>query len=132
MFMFQKGNEILTINAVDTIAAKFWGKEVSNHRYATPSSDGFSVNWFDILGHAIEDLQYGNSHYDGKNHFVWAIKRDEAVFSMPTVASMIIFQFTRNEDSAEHTLEMTKLLEPYIKLCYHLHSLGVTAIAEGW
>ena len=132
MFMFQKGNEILTINAVDTIAAEFWGKEVSKTRYVTPSSDEFSLNWFDVLGHAIEDLQYGNSRYDGKDHFVWAIKRNESVFSMPAVASMVIFQFTHNEDSFEHIVEMTKLLEPYIKLCYHLHSLGVTAIAEGW
>lgn len=132
MFSFSQNNETLTINKIDEIAAEFWGKEVSKTHYATPLSDEFSINWFDVLGHAIEDLQYGNNHYDGKDHFVWATKRDKAVFSMPTVASMIIFQFTRNEDSAEHTLEMVKLLEPYIKLCYHLHSLGITAEAYGW
>ena len=132
MFSFSKNNETLTINEIDEIAAHFWGKEVSKTRYATPV-DKSSVNWFDVLGHAIEDLQYGKTTYNDKSRYVWSAKRGEnPVFSMPTVASMIIFQFTRNEDNFEDIAEMTKILEPFIKLCYHLHSLGITAEAYGW
>ena len=71
--MFKQVDKILTLQEVDTIAANFWGVEVDNKYYAAPSSWG-TMNWFDVLGMAIEDL-YLHYHLknDGTNAFVMAL-----------------------------------------------------------
>ena len=134
MFQFKNSetNYIYTINEIDEIAAKFWGKEVHPKFYATPKG---GPNWFDVLGRAIEDLQYFHrKELDGSlyYHRACSVNNKDAEFKMNEVASMILCNLTRWNNSAEEFTTDVEYLKPYIELCFHLHSLGIIGVGRGW
>lgn len=126
-------NEIYYINDIDEIAAKFWGKEVHSVHYATPPQGG--VNWFDMLGRAIENLQYfhrkeadGSLYY----HRACSVDNKSAEFEMNEVAPMILCNLTRWCKTAEEFATDEAILKPYIELCFHLQDLGIIGVGRGW
>lgn len=130
-FMFKQVDKTLTLQEVDTIAANFWGVEVNAKYYAAPSSWGM-MNWFDVLGMAIEDLYL--HHYlknDGTKRFRYGIgDQTQPEFNMNDVAAMVLFRAMIGSSEAL-TLEVTpKVYKDFIELCYHLKELGITAVAE--
>lgn len=138
MFQFKniKTNETLTLNKVDELAAQFWSKEVNNREYAYPGEGSMfshAPNWFDVLGHAIEDLQYFVTK-DSENHTIYKRSKSpkKAEFGMNEVASMIVGNFTRHADNANDIVEMTTALKPYLELCFHLKSLNIVGVGMGW
>lgn len=138
MFQFKNitTNETLTLNKIDEIAANFWGKEIKKDTYAYPGEGNVfshAPNWFDVLGHAIEDLQYFVTK-DSENHTIYIRSKTpkKAEFDMADVAAMIVGNFNRHADSAESIVSMTEALKPYLDLCFHLKSLNIIGIGLGW
>lgn len=135
--MFQFKNKetgyIYTLNEIDEIAAKFWGKEVSSKYYATPNGSN-PGNWFDILGACIEELQYFTSKdSQGKRIYLRSIDGGTAsIFDFSEVAAMILDKWTRYNATAERVFEDMESLKPYIELCFHLKSLNILGIGLGW
>lgn len=138
MFQFKDitTNETLTLNKIDEIAAKFWGKELKADTYAYPGEGSWlshAPNWFDVLGRAVEDLQYFTyKNSEGKTCYKRSKNVNVAEFDMSEVASMIVGNFNRHAESAENIMEMTKALEPYLSLCFHLKSLNIVGVGLGW
>ena len=138
MFQFKniQTNETLTLNFIDELAANFWGKELKADTYAYPGEGSWishNPNWFDILGHAIEDLQYFSYKNDeGKIQYRRSKNVNVAEFDMAEVASMIVGNFNRHADSAKEIIEMTTALKPYLDLCFHLKSLDIIGVGLGW
>lgn len=138
-FMFKniESGKIYTLNEIDAIAAEFWGKEIHPREYAypgVPKDNGIhKPNWFDMLGHPIEDLQYFISH-DAENRIIYkrSNKQREAEFEMQEVASLMLNDATRYCDSAEDMLKMANFIKPYIELCFHLKSLNIVGVGCGW
>jgi hypothetical protein len=138
MFEFRniKTNKTYTLNEIDEIAANFWGVEVDERRYACPPVNGqFATNWFDILGHAIEDLQYFNTKcLDGHLRYHKACEMDEMhnpMFKFDDIVPQLISNciYADSMRSLEIGLEYCK---PYIELCYHLKSMDIVGVAMGW
>lgn len=120
------------LNEIDEIAAKFWGKEVHPKYYAAPKG---GANWFDVLGRAIEDLQYFHrKELDGSLYYHRACspKHRDAEFEMNEVAPMILCNLTRWNNTAEEFNNDVEFLKPYVELCFHLHSLGIIGVGCGW
>lgn len=134
--MFQFKNKetgyVYTLNEVDEIAAKFWGKEVRSVQYATPKGPN-PGNWFDILGACIEELQYFVSKdAKGKQVFLRSIDGGTASsFDFSEVAAMILGKWTRYNTTAEQVFQDMEALKPYIELCFHLRTLGIIGIGLG-
>lgn len=132
-----ESGKIYTLNEIDAIAADFWGKEVHPREYAYPGEarDMWShkPNWFDMIGHPIEDLQYFISH-DAENRIIYkrSNKQREAEFEMQEVASLMLNDATRYCDSAEDMLKMANFIKPYLELCFHLKSLNIVGVGRGW
>lgn len=130
-------NYIYTINEIDEIAAKFWGKEVHSREYAYPGEpvDRFihAPNWFDMLGHPIEDLQFF-TYKDEENRLIYkrALKPREAIFDMAEVASLMLNDSTRYSSSADDMFRQLNFVRPYIELCFHLKSLNIVGVGRGW
>lgn len=134
MFQFKNSetNYIYTLNEIDEIAAKFWGKEAHPKYYAAPQ-DG--ANWFDVLGKAIENLQYFHrKEADGSLYYHRACSagNKDAEFEMNEVAPMILCNLTRWNNSAEEFATDVEYLKPYIELCFHLKSLNIVGVGRGW
>lgn len=129
--MFKQVDRTLTLQEVDTIAANFWGVEVDNKYYAAPSSWG-TMNWFDVLGMAIEDLYL--HHYlknDGTKRFRYGIgDHTQPEFNMNDVAAMVLFRAMTGSSEALALEVMPKVYKDFIELCYHLKELGITAVAD--
>lgn len=53
--ILNKDNQALTIKELDAEAAAFWGNAVDEKFYATPDSEGFWGNWFDMIGYKIHN-----------------------------------------------------------------------------
>lgn len=128
--------KIYTLNEIDEIAAKFWGKEVHPRQYAYPgkgSTWSHAPNWFDTLGHPIEDLQYFTNR-DEENRLIYKRSNTprEAEFDMREVASLLLNDMTRYQNSADDMLSMCEAIRPYIELCFHLRSLNIVGIGLGW
>lgn len=135
-FKNSKTNQTYRINEIDEIVAKFWGKEVHPKHYAYPGEGDMwsqAPNWFDILGHAIEDLQYFTTK-DDENHIIYRRSKTprKAEFEMNEVAPMILCNFTRWSNSVEEFNADIESLKPYIELCFHLHSLDIIGVGCGW
>lgn len=132
-----KTNYTYTLNEVDEIVSKFWGKEVHPREYAYPgeAKDRWihTPNWFDMLGHPIEDLQFF-TYKDEENRLIYkrALKPREAVFDMVEVASLMLNENTRHSESVEAMFAMVEFLKPYVELCYHLKSLDIVGVGCGW
>lgn len=127
-------NHIYTLNEIDEIAAKFWGKKVHVREYARPGNkDEYAPNWFDMLGHPIEDLQYFTNR-DEENRLIYKRSNTprEAEFDMREVASLLLNDTTRYQDNADDMLAMCAAVRPYIELCFHLRSLNIVGIGRGW
>ena len=134
MFQFKnkKTNKIYTLNEIDEISANFWGKEVHPKHYASPQ-DG--VNWFDVLGRAIENLQhFHRKEADGSLYYYRACSANnkDAEFEMNEVAPMILCNLTRWNESAEEFATAVEYLKPYVELCFHLHNLDIIGVGLGW
>lgn len=131
-----KTNYIYTINEIDEIAAKFWGKAVHPREYAYPGEPEGLIhlpNWFDMLGHPIEDLQFFTYKDDeGRLIYKRSNKPREAEFDMSEVASLMLNDNTRFSKSAEKMFEMLEIIKPYVELCYHLKSLDIVGVGRGW
>lgn len=138
MFQFKNitTKETLTLNKVDELAAQFWGKELKKDTYAYPGEGGMfshAPNWFDVLGHAIEDLQYFSYKNDeGKTQYRRSKNVNIAEFDMAEVSSMIVGNFTRHSNNSEDVVEMAKALKPYLDLCFYLKSLDIVGVGLGW
>jgi hypothetical protein len=135
MFLFKNSETKRTysLNEIDEIAANFWGKEVHPKMYACPGED-IIINWFDMLGHPIEDLQYFTSvDSDGKTIYSRAITPHEPVFDMQEVASFMLYDNARYAlKNGDRTLFIANYLKPYIELCFHLKSLNIVGVGCGW
>lgn len=129
-FMNLQTKQIYTLNEVDTIAAKFWGKEVHPKYYASPYEGHCSPNWFDTIGHAVEDLQYFKSVSGYYHRSLNGGTRAE--FDMREVAALILNQVSRFDNSTEEIEETLKGLKPFLDLCYHLKSLDIIGVGKGW
>lgn len=130
MFQFKQNDRILTLGEMDTIVAEFWGVEVDPKWYACPPDCPY-LNWFDCLGHGIEDLQYiytldrnDNRKYrhgiDGTNEF-----------KMEKVIAMVMFN-SMAYDSFKGMSHTASVYKTFIELCEHLDKLGITGIGLGW
>lgn len=133
-FMFKniESGKIYTINEIDEIAAKFWNKEVQKTTYATPNN--CPLNWFDMIGHPIEDLQYFMWR-DENNlpHYRRARGNDrEPEFDMEEVAALLLYDNTRYSKNASDIIRWVGSLLPFIELCFHLKSLNIVGVGHGW
>lgn len=126
MFQFINKNtkKVYTLNEIDEIACNFWGVEIDAKYYAQPKNYG--PNWFDVLGRAIEDCQYFK--YDS----IKVTEYDDKCFDMDIISSMILFQLSKYENTAENKFKQVELLKPYVELCYHLKSLNIVGSGHGW
>lgn len=138
-FMFKniESDKIYTLNEIDAIAADFWGKEIHPKEYAYPDKpleyDIHKPNWFDMLGHPIEDLQFF-TYKDEENRLIYkrSKKPREAEFDMVEIASLMLNDATRYSESVEAMYKMLEFIKPYVELCYHLKSLNIVGVGRGW
>ena len=131
----------LTLNEIDNLVAQFWGVEVHPKHYASPilTLDGRTVegmNWFDTLGHAIENCQY-RRHKNGV--YVDAKQQPDeergqgAIFEASAVSAEILRNATLGEQSAEKLFACVNFYRPYIELLFHLQNEhGILFEALGW
>ena len=137
MFQFKntQTNYIYTLNEIDKIAANFWGKEVHSREYAYPGNENspHMPNWFDMLGTSIEDLQYFTNR-DEENRLIYKRSNTprEAEFDMREVASLLLNDMTRYQNSADAMLFTCASIRPYLELCFHLRSLNIVGVGRGW
>ena len=124
MLSFTKENKTLTINEVDKIATDFWIKEIYP-RFSTRPKNTLSLNWFAVLGRAIEGLQYGKSDY-----YETPLYRSSNVgnirFDMATIAAFIASSNFKHANSTQVFCETG--VQPYIELCDYLKSLGIEVV----
>lgn len=132
-----KTNYTYTINEIDEIAAKFWGKEVHPREYAYPGEAKswfiHKPNWFDMLGHPIEDLQFFTYKDDeGRLIYKRSNKPRDAEFDMSEVASLMLNDNTRHSKNVEDIYGMLEFIRPYVELCFYLKSLDIVGVGCGW
>lgn len=132
-----KTGHVYTINEIDEIAAKFWGKEVLTDEYAYPGEamDGWMhmPNWFDMLGHPIEDLQlFTYENNEGQLIYKRAIKPGTSEFDMSEVASLMLNEHTRCSENTQRMYSMLEVIKPYVELCFHLKELDIVGVGCGW
>jgi hypothetical protein len=143
MFDFiNKYGQLVDSDEVDQLACKFWSRTFNKCWYANPS-DRYGVNnsWAEIIGSAIEDLQY-NSNYcpeDKKTYYRFAVVnphgfRTNPRFDANAIAAQIVLNRQRyrcltNTDDFMKTVEWCK---PFIDFLFHLQSMGITMEARGW
>lgn len=130
MFQFKQNDRILTLGEMDAIVAEFWGVEVDPKWYACPP-DWPHMNWFDCIGHGIEDLQYiFTTREDGSRRYHHGID-GTSEFKMEKVIAMVLFNSMAY--SSFKSIPVTpSVYEPFIELCEHLDKLGITGIGLGW
>lgn len=129
MFQFKQNDRILTLGEMDAIVAEFWGVEVHPKYYACPPE--WHMNWFDCLGHGIEDLQYiYTTKEDGSRRYHHGINGTNE-FKMLKVISMVLF-YSMAWDDFEGIPVIQSIYKPFIELCEHLDKLGITGIGLGW
>lgn len=126
MFSFSQEGKTLTLNKVDEIAATFWGKDVHPHNYASPYVRSF-CNWFDMIGHPIEDCQYIKHN----------INKSKDPFSADSVdwgyvVGMLIRNAVCHEKKYTDVVQIVEELKPFIELCYHFEAIGIVAHPHGW
>jgi hypothetical protein len=131
--------DAMLLKDVDKIACEFWGVEEHPRFYASPilTLDGHTVeglNWFDMLGHAIEDCQY-RRHENGV--YVSAKQQPDsgqgAIFEASAVSAEILRNATIGEKSAEELFACVNFYRPYIELLFHLQNEhGILFEALGW
>jgi hypothetical protein len=127
-----ESNYTYTLNEIDAIAAEFWGKEVHPKYYATPEHNG--SNWFDIIGRAIEDLQYFRStNGNGETTYYRSCKENGyAYFKGEEIAPMIVALFSRYNKNTEDFMSDVNYLRPYIDFVFHLQELNIIGVGCGW
>lgn len=135
MFQFKntKENKTFTLNEIDKIACEFWGVEYDTRHYASPNPSVWGMpNWFDTIGHAIEDLQYFAGSRENKKVFYRSINSNVAEFDFGEIATMLLQNNTRCCKNPIELEEMIDFLKPYTNLCYYLKSLEIIGIGMGW
>jgi hypothetical protein len=130
MFQFKQNDSILTLGEMDAIVAEFWGVEVHPKWYACPP-DWPTMNWFDCIGHGIEDLQYIYTldHDDNRKYHHGINGTNE--FKMEKVIAMVLFN-SMAYASFKGMSYTASIYKPFIELCEHLDKLGITSIGLGW
>jgi hypothetical protein len=138
MFQFRniKTNKTYTLNEIDEIVCKFWNVPVDKHEYARPIIEGQKgMNWFDVIGHAIEDLQYYQTkNSDGSIYYYKACGMDEMhspMFKFNDIAPQLISSCVYAETLSSLEVGLA-IYKPYYELCYHLMSLDIVGVAMGW
>lgn len=130
MFQFKQNDRILTLGEMDAIVAEFWGVEVDPKWYACPPECP-TWNWFDCIGHGIEDLQYIYTlDRDNNRKYCHGINGTNE-FKMIKVISMVLFYGMVWDDFKGISI-MPSVYKPFIELCEHLDKLGITGIGLGW
>lgn len=130
MFQFKQKDRILTLGEMDAIVAEFWGVEVDPKWYACPP-EWPTNNWFDCIGHGIEDLQYiYTTREDGSKHYIHGINGTNE-FKMEKVIAMVMFN-SMAYASFKGMSHVASIYKPFIELCEHLDKLGITSIGLGW
>jgi hypothetical protein len=106
----------VSINDIDVIAAKFWGVEVSNQRYASPKDK--QTNWLDMIGYAIANP--GN-YTSGWRNVICTFQSTltEGVICAPNGE---IFDIESTIDLAKSAIEYSW---PYVELVQHFIELGL-------
>lgn len=129
--------DAMLLNDIDAIVCKFWNVEVHQKHYASPilTLDGRTVeglNWFDMLGHAIEDCQY-RRHKNGVYVDAKQQLGQGAIFEASAVSAEILRNATLGEKSAEELFACVNFYRPYIELLFHLQNEhGILFEALGW
>jgi hypothetical protein len=130
MFQFKQNDRILTLGEMDAIVAEFWGVEVHPRWYACPP-EWPNMNWFDCIGHGIEDLQYIYT-LDRDDNRIYRYGIDGTnEFKMIKVISMVMFNSMVWNDF-EGISDTPSMYKPFIELCEYLDKLGITGIGLGW
>lgn len=134
--------ETLTLNEIDKLACEFWGVEEHPRFYASPKiligdKEFAGTNWFDTIGHAIEDCQYRHTKGEGHNYYHDAheqpYKFRGAIFEASAVSAQLLRVGTIATTSAENLAEEIKYFQPYIELAFHLQNEhGILFEALGW
>jgi hypothetical protein len=115
---------VLSINAIDKIAAEFWEVEFDQYSYAAPKGYDL-VNWFDVLGHAIEYLGKAESfswNSIGKNEC------DQSIFDMGNVACSILERYANPRYGVDEFNRSVEALTPFTNLCFHLKEQGIYSV----
>lgn len=136
--------EALTLNQIDKLACEFWGVEEHPRFYASPKiligdiEVEYGANWFDTIGHAIEDCQYRCRQNSGEyNYYHDAVeqpyKYQGPIFEASTVCAQIIRVASLATHSADDLEKSIKHYRPYIELLFHLQNEhGILFEALGW
>jgi hypothetical protein len=118
---------------MDEIVANFWDVEIDKNEYACPTTNG--LNWFDVLGHAIEDLQYFQTkRLDGSLCYHKACGMDEMynpMFDFGSIIEQIISNCVCCNTMSDLKFGL-KWCKPYFELCYYLKSMDIVGVAMGW
>lgn len=134
MFRFlDKDNKILSLEVIDKLACECWHVEEQKHYYAAPAKQYWIPNWYDVLGHAIEDLQY-YTWKDSENHtrYSMAIRdQKQPIFDMNRVGGQIFANYSSSE-TYEEWQELNAFISTYVKFCYYLKTRGIKAEGMGW
>ena len=134
--------EALTLNEIDKLACEFWGVEEHPRFYASPKiligdKEFAGTNWFDTIGHAIEDCQYRNTKGEGCNYYHDAYEQPTpfrgAIFEASAVSAQLLKIASIATHSADDLEASIKHYRPYIEFVFHLQNEhGIYFEALGW
>lgn len=126
----QHGNHI-NVSDINVLVCEFWNTPIQPGYLASPTGCP-GDNWGHIVKEAAEDLQYffSQPRLDGPIRYHFSIKDNIAEFEMDHVARMILFRAANYRDDAAEMYDMINWMKPYIELCFHLKSLGITVRAS--
>lgn len=134
----------LLLNEIDKLACAFWSVDESPKFYASPkyTVDGREFegpNWFDTIGHAIEECQYRCRQGSGGEYNYYHDAEDQPtighgpIFRANTVSAQILRLATLAETNAEGIFNSVKYYQPYIEFLFHLQNEhGILFEARGW
>jgi len=112
---FQITNSVdhpIPLHELDREAAAFWGKQVHETSYATPTVSELGANWFDTIGAAIATP---NSHYttgwSNVKCTLWAVQ-------------VIGLGYESEDDQIRHVKDAQYYLKPYFALIDHWAKKG--------
>lgn len=133
MVELKQNGKHISPNEVDVLVAEFWGVPVHPRRYASPNNT-IGGGWADVIRECAEQLQYFFSQPEvyGPITYHFSCKPDQrtAEFEMDHVARMILFKYANYCESADEIYEDVMEVRPYVELCFHLKSLGITVEAS--
>jgi hypothetical protein len=112
-FQILNNGEPMTMAEINAIAAKFWGKQVVNGKYAAPY-DAMGADWFNNVGLQIANIE--NDPNPTKNQW------DKVVARFAQMAAL-------GENTIEGFNASWELYLPYVELCFHMKRKGLVPIS---